>query len=189
MPDHRLPPLQTPRLTLRTLTDGDVPALYDIFSHPEVVRYWSTPALPDPAAAGQLLREIHDYARSGGLMQWGIARREDGLVIGTCTLAEIDRTHRRAEVGFALGYPYWRKGYARETLVRLLRHAFGEMNLNRLEADVDPRNAASLKTLGQLGFEREGYLRERWRVHGEVQDSVLLGLLAATWRAAQDPNP
>jgi RimJ/RimL family protein N-acetyltransferase len=57
--------------------------------------------------------------------------------------------------------------------------------LHRVEADTDPRNAASLALLERLGFVREGILRERWIVGGEVADSVLLGLLAADWRAAR----
>ena len=42
---------------------------------------------------------------------------------------------------------------------------------------MDPRNAPSIASLERLGFRREGYQRERYRVNGEVQDSVLFGLL------------
>jgi RimJ/RimL family protein N-acetyltransferase len=67
--------------------------------------------------------------------------------------------------------------------VALLDHAFGALCLHRIEADVDPRNTPSLRTLERLGFVREGYLRQRWAVGGERQDSVLLGLLASDWSA------
>ncbi|MGH8430561.1 MAG: GNAT family N-acetyltransferase, partial [Solimonas sp.] len=63
----------------------------------------------------------------------------------------------------------------------LFDFAFGTPNLRRLEADVDPRNANSLRILGKLGFRREGLLRERWNVGGEIQDTVFLGLLARDW--------
>jgi ribosomal-protein-alanine N-acetyltransferase len=55
------------------------------------------------------------------------------------------------------------------------------MQLRRIEADVDPRDAAALHTLEGAGFRREGYLRQRWLIDGEVQDSVLMGLLAVDW--------
>jgi RimJ/RimL family protein N-acetyltransferase len=42
---------------------------------------------------------------------------------------------------------------------------------------VDPRNVGSLRVLEKLGFRREGYLRERWELAGEIQDSVVFGLL------------
>lgn len=70
-----------------------------------------------------------------------------------------------------------------EALPVLIDHAFGEIGLHRIEADVDPRNEASLKALRRLCFVEEGRLRERWRVGGEPPDSVLLGLLAPEWAA------
>jgi RimJ/RimL family protein N-acetyltransferase len=57
------------------------------------------------------------------------------------------------------------------------------MALNRVEADIDPRNHPSAKTLERLGFQKEGHLRERWIVNGEVSDTGLYGLLASDWRA------
>ena len=52
-----------------------------------------------------------------------------------------------------------------------------------IEADVDPRNSASIRTVERLGFEREGYLRERWQVNGEIQDALFFGLLRPDWEA------
>ena len=60
----------------------------------------------------------------------------------------------------------------------MLNYAFETLEFHRIEADVDPRNAASIRTLERLGFQREGYLRERWQVNGEIQDSLLYGLAA-----------
>ena len=108
-----------------------------------------------------------------------MVRRDDDAVIGTCTLAQLDPKNRRAEVGFILHPDHWRRGYMREAMGALIGFAFGELGLNRLEADVDPRNAPSLALLETLGFRREGLCRQRWIVDGVVQDSVILGLLAA----------
>jgi RimJ/RimL family protein N-acetyltransferase len=69
-----------------------------------------------------------------------------------------------------------------EALTALVDFAFGTLAMRRLEADVDPRNAGSLHALERLGFRREGLLRERWKVNGELQDSVVLGLLSHEWR-------
>ena len=55
-----------------------------------------------------------------------------------------------------------------QTLQALLQYAFETLNLNRLEADIDPRNQASAKTLERLGFQKEGHLREQWIVNDEV---------------------
>ena len=106
---------------------------------------------------------------------------EDGQMIGTCTLHQIHLQNRRAEVGYALGRPYWGSGYMNEAMHALVDYAFTNMKLHRLEADIDPRNEASAKSLERLGFQREGYLRERWIVGEEISDSALYGLLASEW--------
>lgn len=183
IPAERLPTLETARLRLRWLEARDVGELFAVFSDREVTRYWSWTAYTERAQAEQLLAQIGECFRSGRLYQWGVARREDDRVIGTCTLAEIDHTHRRAEIGFALARAHWGRGYMVEAAGRLLEFAFGPLGLARVEADVDPRNASSLRLLERLGFVREGLARERWRVGGEVQDGVLYGLLAREWRA------
>ena len=177
MADARLPTLTASRVILRCLTEQDVPALFAIFSDPAVVRYWSHEPFTGMDAAEALLADIHRLAGEGTLYEWGVALSATDEVIGTCTLASIDRRHRRAEIGFALAAGAWGHGYAKEAVARLIDHAFGALDLHRLEADVDPRNTASLRLLERLGFVREGYLRERYHVNGEVQDSVLLGLL------------
>jgi len=175
--------LETPRVRLRALTEGDVPALFTIFRDPEAMRYWSHPAMTDIAEAEALLEDIQNQADRQTLFEWGIARREDDLVIGTCTLHRIDRQHRRAELGYILRRDLWGRGLAGEALSALLNHAFGAMSLHRLEADIDPRNAGSIRSVERLGFKLEGRLRERYFLAGEIQDSLIYGLLASEWAA------
>ena len=176
-----LPTIDAPRVSLRWLTGADAPALFSIFSDPEVMRYWSSPPLADMEGARGLLADIHEYFRQRTLFQWGIARRADDRVIGTCTLFHLDTANRRAELGYALGREHWKQGYMQEALGALLGFSFGELNMHRIEADVDPRNVSSAKTLERMGFQREGYLRERWLVGGEIQDALFYGLLKREW--------
>ena len=68
-----------------------------------------------------------------------------------------------------------------EAVPTLIAFAFGSMGLHRLEADVDPRNARSIRLLEREGFQREGLLRERYHVSGEIQDAALYGLLQPEW--------
>jgi RimJ/RimL family protein N-acetyltransferase len=112
--------------------------------------------------------------------------RESNSVIGTTTLFNLNLDNGRAELGYAMASAYWGEGYMHEALQALLSHAFDVMNLRRLEADVDPRNAGSIRTLERLGFQREGFLRERWHVNGEIQDAFFYGLLKREWLAAKE---
>ena len=91
---------------------------------------------------------------------------------------------RRAEIGFALARAHWGHRYAGEALALLFEHAFGALGLRRIEADVDPRNLASCRLMEKLGFQREGVLRNRWRVGGEFADSIIFGLLRHEYAGA-----
>ena len=173
-------PLHTVRLVLRPLRETDADALFTIFSDATVMRYWSTPPWTshEPARdiiAADLAQTTRDHLRLG------IELVESGLLIGTCSLFSISYACRRAEVGYGLGSFAWGHGYMHEALRTLLDFGFGELDLNRIEADIDPRNSASARTLERLGFTKEGYLRERWIVGGEVSDTALYGLLRREW--------
>ena len=174
--DH-LPTLDGERLHVRWLAAADVSALFAVFSDPEVVKFWSRPALRSEAEAVQLLAQIHSRFAEGTLYQWGIALKADDGVIGTCTLADVNPEHLRAEIGFALGRAHWGRGYAAEAIGAVLDFAFDTLGLRRIEADVDPHNDRSARCLEKFGFVREGYARERYLIEGAVFDSVLYGLL------------
>lgn len=179
---NELPTLAAPRVALRWLTEADTGALYGIFSNPAVMLYWSRPPMSDIAQAKKLVADIHEDFRAKRAFPWGVARLEDDRIIGTCTLFVINEPQGRAEIGYALGHDYWGNGYMNEALTALVDFAFGKLGMRRLEADIDPRNAGSLHAVERLGFRREGLLRERWKVDGGLQDSVVLGLLSHEWR-------
>jgi [ribosomal protein S5]-alanine N-acetyltransferase len=181
MDSAQLPTINTTRLVLRWIRAEDVDDFYAVYSNPEVMRYWSTPPLPDKDAASKLINEIHESINRDDILKWGIALRSSDKLIGSITLFHLDFTHRRAEIGYAQGRAYWGQGYMQEALKAVIHHAFEILNLHRIEADVDPRNAASKRTLERLGFQREGYLRERWQVNGEIQDALYYGLLRPDW--------
>lgn len=176
-----MPELTSARLRLRQLGAEDIPALFRLFSDLRVMRYWSFTPLTDLAGAERYLAAMQSESARGDLLQWGIEPQGGAEIIGQVTLRHISRANERAEVGFALGGDHHGRGYAREAVGAVLDFAFGPMALYRVEADVDPRNAASLRLLESLGFRREGLLRSRWFVGGERCDSVMLGLHREEW--------
>jgi len=181
MTSQPLPIIEAERLRLRRIEESDLKQLYDIFSDPKVMRYWSSPPIQAIDEAVALLQGIEESKRQGTMLKWGVALKPSNKVIGTVTLFNLDRTQGRAEIGYAQARAYWGNGYIHEALQALLSYAFNDMNLRRLEADVDPRNVGSIKTLERLGFQREGFLRERWHVAGEIQDAFFYGLLKREW--------
>ena len=167
------------RVCLRAMTPEDASAIFALFSDPEAMRYWSYPPYTElKQAEARLARDIAGAAESV-VLPWGI--EQDGTLIGTVTLHDLNLSGGRAELGYLLAKSRWGQGLAREAVGLAIDHAFSTLGLRRLEADIDPRNLASQKLLERLGFVREGYLRERWCVAGEVTDTALYGLLAREW--------
>lgn len=181
-----LPTIRTSRLVLRAVTPHDADALLHIFGDPELTRYWGHPTLVDRAAAEALVDEIRAGAAGGELLQWGITLGEAGELIGTCTLADLHRRHRRAEIGAALAPEHHGRGYAEEAVRAVIEHGFRELGLHRVTGDVDPRNAPALRLVERLGFRKEGRLREHYRQHDEWQDGLLFGLLKREWEEEAD---
>ena len=175
--------LHSPRLVLRPFTAADAPALLAIFSDPRVMRYWSTPPWTGLEQAHAMIERDQRAMPAGEHLRLGLEHRADGRLIGQCTLFALNAGCRRAEIGYALASSAWGQGLMHEALTALLNQGFGPMNLNRIEADIDPRNAASEQSLLRLGFTKEGHLRERWIVDGEVSDTGLYGLLRREWAA------
>ena len=116
-------------------------------------------------------------------MRLGMETVADGRLIGQCSLFNFNAQCQRCDIGYGMAFDAWGHGYMLEALTAVLDYGFAELGLNRVEADIDPRNAASAKTLERLGFQNEGFLRERWVVDGEVSDSGIYGLLRRDWLA------
>ena len=172
------PELATPRLRLRELRADDAPALYAVHSDPRVMRYWSFPAWTQLAQAQARVRFIMDQRARGDVFAWAVADRDSDQLIGTIAAFALDTAQARCEIGYSLNADWHGKGLAQEALRAALAWLIDDFGLLRIEADIDPRNAASCRLVERLGFVREGVLRERWRVAGEVCDTSLYGLLA-----------
>jgi len=169
------------RLILRPLRDHDAPALFAIYSNPAVMRYWSAPPWKSVDQAHESIASDIGAMESGRYLRLGLERTEDAALIGTCSLFNLHAESRRAELGYALDSVAWGRGYMNEALLVLVEYAFAELALNRIEADIDPRNETSARSLARLGFRKEGHLRERWIVDGEVSDTAFYGLLRSDW--------
>jgi [ribosomal protein S5]-alanine N-acetyltransferase len=174
-----VPVLECERVRLRPFRADDRDAVFAVFGDPVVARYWSFAPWTEHAQAEAFLAPLLAPAgETATMLPWAIAERATDTLVGTTTIFAIQRGQARAEIGYSLQRARWGNGFAREAVHRALAYGFDELQLRRFEADIDPRNTASIALIERLGFAREGYLRERWFVNGEVCDSVVYGLLA-----------
>ena len=172
------PTLTGARVQLRQLRASDADDLFAVHSDARVMRYWSHLPWTDREQAVARIAQLARDRANAEFYTWANTLADDRL-IGTVSLFAINRTQRRGEVGYALAAGAWGHGYATEGIRLAIAHAFDTIGLERLEADIDPRNEASCRLVERVGFRREGLLRQRWRVGDEVTDSAMYGLLRA----------
>jgi len=176
------PILATDRLRLRPLTERDTAAQFAVFSDPAVARYWSGEPWTDIAQAEEEIAHALAGYRDRTSLRLAVELAATGEMIGNVNLLHFFEQNRRCEIRYALASAHWGHGYGAEALAAALDYGFSELDLNRVEADIDPRNAASARVLERLGFRKEGYMSERWIVHGEMADTVFYGLLKRYWQ-------
>lgn len=168
------------RVTVRPLTAADrdryvAAAKASIDLHTP----WVTAATDDRAFDADLERTETDDRRLGFLLWHG-----DDLV-GRVNLNEITRgALQSAYCGYFAFAPFAGRGLFREGLARVLDLAFGDVQLHRVEANIQPGNARSLRLVESLGFQREGFSPRYLFLDGEWRDHVRTALLAEDWPGA-----
>ncbi len=177
--------LESARLQIRLVTEADLPALLEVNGDDAVTRYLPYASWRGMDDARNWYARMSALQAAGAALQFAILERRSGTAIGSCLLFRFDESSARAELGYVLGRTHWGQGYMREALRTLIDCAFGELVLRRLEAEVDPRNARSVRVLTQLGFTAEGLLRERWLTRGEPCSVTAYGLLQREWQQRQ----
>ncbi len=176
------PRLRTPRLVLRELTAADAPALYAIHADGDAMRWYGADPMTAPAQAARLIETFTAWRIAGTGWRWGIERRADGVLVGSCGLFRWSRPWRSCTIGYELARDARGQGLMREALAAVLEHGFDVMALNRVEARVHPENARSLAVLAGLGFAREGYQRQAGYWGGAFRDLEQLALLRGDFR-------
>jgi RimJ/RimL family protein N-acetyltransferase len=158
--------IRTERLILRRAGWGDLAAAHRLFSHPAVMRYWSRPEHETLEETRSWLQDLVEPEPGSDdfLIEY------QGEVIGKAGAWALP------EIGFLLHPDHWGKGLAHEALTALIGYLFATHDLPELTAEVDPRNAASLRVLGKLGFVETGRAERTLLWRNEWCDSVYLAL-------------
>jgi len=177
------PVIETKRLVLRLVEKDDLPALFAVNGDAEVFRYSPREHWRTPADGKAWFSRIMAHRRNGATIQFAIVLRDGGRPIGTLAMFHFEESVGSAEIGYVLGRAHWGKGLMTEVLREVVAFGFGPLGLKRLEAELDPRNAASVKVLERAGFTCEGRRRRNYFSKGEVTDTGLYGMLS------RDPRP
>ncbi len=175
--DMMFPILETDRLRLRELKEDDVGAIFRCFSNQEVTRYYGQEPFVDKQQADELIKHFAKNFEEKRGIRWGIEHKDSNEIIGTIGFHLWSAAHQRAEIGYEIHPDYWRQGYTKEAVQKVITYGFETMNLNRIGAVVFLANEASNQLLRKLGFQEEGILRDYIYQNGQAYDTFIYSLL------------
>lgn len=147
-----LPSFETERLLLRPRTTADFDACLTMNEDPEVIKFIPGP-WNDPELHGALLKQRILTFYGHGLGYWSIFLKKDPeTLLGWVLLKPENGGNPDIEISWRLKREAWGEGYATEAALAVLDYAFGTLALNRVIADINPYNAASIRVADKLGM-------------------------------------
>ncbi len=182
---RKFPEIRTKRLVLRQPTMKDAEWYFEYFSRPELVWGGGEPGPKNMRVAREQVREyLVDLYRKRRGFRWIITLKGKGRPIGTLGYYKwAPSASYQAEMGYDLAKEHWGNGIMTEAMKAVIDFGFEKMELNRIEVFVMPRNKRSIKMIKNLGFKREGLLRQRYfDEFGNYADDILFSMLRSDWK-------
>ena len=177
----KLPDIETDRLLLRQQQLSDAPALFELRTNPDVMRYIERPRPETVKESEAFVQMVNENFSKGMNLIWAITFKEKPeQLIGNLGYWRTDLANYRAELGYILHPDHWRKGILSEALKAVIDFGFNTVGLNSICANINPENDASRQLLLKHGFIKEAYFREDYYFEGKFLDSEIYGLLSST---------
>lgn len=162
---------------LREQTMEDVPNFHNYYTDP-VVNEYIVSDIPTSLEESryELKYWINVFYNKTGIY-FGIAKKNTNELIGSIGVTGINRMHNRAEISYDLAKEYWQKGIMTTALNALVKYAFDEMKINRLEAYALKGNSGSRAVLTKCNFTLEGELKQHRKHRGVYKDIGIFSLV------------
>lgn len=163
------------RLYLRPLEPGQDNHLYSTWlNNEEIRRYFSVYPTSDSRGKERLENLYKSFAH----IMFGVARKEDNVLIGLVGLKDINQLNQSAEFYVIIGDPSaWGKGYGTEATKLMIRYGFMELNLNRIQTQDMEENIGGWRADEKAGFKYEGTIREAIFRFGKYHDVRFYSIL------------
>lgn len=112
-----------------------------------------------------------------------ICRREDEKIVGAINLSQIFRkSFQNAYLGYSLGVKYTGKGFMTEAVNLILKYAFKDLKLHRIEANIQPQNEASIAVAERCGFAKEGFSPKYLKIGNKWCDHERWAIIKENWK-------
>ncbi|EAZ85668.1 ribosomal-protein-alanine N-acetyltransferase [Bacillus sp. B14905] len=182
------PKLETERFILRKGTVDDRNDLFELYANENVVKYLPLNLFKSVEDAMVEINWYEKIFKEQMGLRWVIEEAKSKKVIGTCGYLNYEKEHNRIEIGYDLNPAYWGQGIMQETLGKIIHFAFRSMEMNKIEAKVEPENKASIRLLEKLNFCQEGVLRQHEFEKGKYVDLVLFSMLKSEYIALNEES-
>ena len=156
---ENFPILHTDRLTLRRIIPQDAEIIFEMRKNSRNNEFILRPNMENLESANELIKVVESGYKQKEKIAWAGLLRNQNKIIGTCGFNHVDHQNLRAEIGGELFINYWGKNIAMEAVNRIISFGFIEMQLNSIEAKVNPANRGAIYLLNELGFNCEGYFK------------------------------
>lgn len=188
------PPIETERLVLRLPEMADHVAWARLRREGEAfLRDWEPTWSVDHFTRKAFRNRVYWAWRArdeGRALALFLVRRSDQRLMGAITLDNIRRgPAQSASVGYWIGPEHARQGYMAEALEAVVQHAFGTLDLSRIEAACLPENAPSRGLLERTGFKYEGVAQSYLQIAGRWRNHVLYAILRGDRRGRTTSEP
>ena len=167
---YKQEPLKTERLTLRKILKTDLEDVYDYAKNPNVSKYLLWSPHPNREYTEKYLEIVEKLYLKAKFYDFAIVLNENSKMIGTVGFTSINIEQNSAEIGYVLNERYWKKGYAREAVLRIIEYAREVLHLDTLYAKFILENERSRNLLTSLGFSQKAELRHGLSVKGEMRE-------------------
>ena len=113
--------------------------------------------------------------------QFVILEKASLKIIGDIGIHFFDEDNKQVEMGCTLNKNHQGRGYATESLSRVIDYLFNELNKHRIITSIDPDNVSSIRLVERIGFRKEAHFVESLLIEGRWVDDLIYALLEKDW--------
>ncbi|KAI8831203.1 hypothetical protein BJ741DRAFT_668021 [Chytriomyces cf. hyalinus JEL632] len=174
--------INTKNLLLRKYSATDTPFIHSCMSNPQVMTYWSTLPHTDLSQTNAWVATVLKEGPNNvnGILDFIMHHKSTNQAIGKIGIYQPLLKDGSGEVGYFLHPEFWGQGLMKEAMQAFLEYVFEGKEATVIKADVDPRNAASMRLLENVGFVETAREERTLLVGEEWVDSVYLELSRQT---------
>ncbi len=137
-----------------------------------------------PAKTAKEFADFLERSQRGDFACFLICLKSNEKIVGAISLSQIFMgPFRSAYLGYHIGAEYANQRLMTEALPLILKYAFKDLKLHRVEANIQPGNKASIALVRRAGFVREGFSRRYLKIDGRWRDHERWAILAEDWKS------